>query len=1184
MKFASIIILLTLIVLTPQKTFAENIFSDNFNVTGNGDINFQFDTPGRQSGTAAELLYDQHPLGGAYVTNAGPYAGKCVITKAIWPVHNFTESGNFSIEFDLTRESHSPQWLAINLGNNAGNIWPWHATPGFSVVIHNDGGYSTWQDGIATASFSFVELTWSNNPTLKVKIVVSQDGFPATQDARIALFFNDKPYPTFNAGGNKYLYNYKGGFTNNYFTLCRQDEPEIIDNLKISSPSGNTLTTAAWFDDADSGISSSKTYTHNVNLAVPTNLQVNVNGVTFTGAGTNDTAACMQGENWELRTETPGGLFYSYDLLAVLGQSKNIAPQSLFLATNALFNGVDSGGLTLSGLTPDQNYMLTLYSAEFDYLSPNGRSNYFATSDGGLITIANLSEFGANNGQILQYQYTSPASSNFSISATPVAGSAPIAWFAFSNEMLPPSAPQNLSASQGEFTDKIKVAWDKESTADGYTLFRADINDFSSATEIQTGILTNFYDDSSVTIAQDYYYWVSASNAVGAGAVSSSALGFTKSAPPDKPENLSPKDYLSVTSTVILSASTYSGGIYTFSESQWQVASDSGFFSVLWDSGAIAPIETYAPPKNKFNTGTNFWRVKYKNDRNTWSDYSDGTSFTYVPGANQAGMFRDTFDVPGFGNINYGYYNTARQYGEISPLSYSFYETTEVGARSDNPGKLLLGQNSSCLPNYDFTKSGNFKIEFDAELTKIEGSDDWLSISFGKTNQGVVFPVSPMGAGLIFKTDGIFQAFDGIDIIASKFSFQENVPLHIIVTVGTDDFDEGDPAVFSAFVNGIPMPVYVPNSGLASNSYSYTIVNGLDNNYISMYNFNGSGANPALIDNFVISESPNVITSYQWSSDADVPVDSLNDYTHLINLNDDDNATFNGVTFEASGYNPGGYPNGNTFITTNGWALWSAGDWVGLHNVEPTNIFGSGTESWKLARHFGYANSGALALQLTGLTPYSSNTLSIYGVGWEPSGRPCYFSSSYGGVIDIIEFNEYGLGGGIIVEYDYIASANGTFTLAISPEIKDTRGGFHLSAFANEERWAPGPLLSVDSFFDLGGVVPGSGGKTLPLEIANLGGGEVSGTISGIDPSGPFTIETNYYSVVFGTNDNISVTFDPIEEKDYTNIITLTGTGGTAEVMLLGTGVPEPISVICYLSCFALMLRRINFRKQCVGG
>ena len=121
-------------------------------------------------------------------------------------------------------------------------------------------------------------------------------------------------------------------------------------------------------------------------------------------------------------------------------------------------------------------------------------------------------------------------------------------------------------------------------------------------------------------------------------------------------------------------------------------------------------------------------------------------------------------------------------------------------------------------------------------------------------------------------------------------------------------------------------------------------------------------------------------------------------------LNGDD-VTINGVPFDSTGYIPGGYPNGDTHITTNNWALLSAGGWVGFHNVSPTQLI-TDAASWNLAKHFAFAPSGALALQLFGLTPYSSNTLSIYAVGWDASGSPGNFSSSYGGAITDVEMNK----------------------------------------------------------------------------------------------------------------------------------------------------------------------------------
>jgi len=209
---------------------------------------------------------------------------------------------------------------------------------------------------------------------------------------------------------------------------------------------------------------------------------------------------------------------------------------------------------------------------------------------------------------------------------------------------------------------------------------------------------------------------------------------------------------------------------------------------------------------------------------------------------------------------------------------------------------------------------------------------------------------------------------------------------------------------------------------------------------------------------------------------------------------------------------------------------------------------------------------------LFGLNPGSSNTLYLYS-GAHDSGSKIVFPSSYGGDIDPIDVVQFGVGNGIIIQYDYIADGDGTFTVAAAPQLFASR--LHISGFANEETGVQNPQISVDNMLSFGEVAV-SGSKILPLEIANIGGGVVDGNITGI--ASPFSLSTNVYYAVPGSNDTISVTFSPINEEDYTNTITLTGNGGTEKVTLIGTGVPEPISVIGYLSCFALMLRRINFR------
>jgi len=54
------------------------------------------------------------------------------------------------------------------------------------------------------------------------------------------------------------------------------------------------------------------------------------------------------------------------------------------------------------------------------------------------------------------------------------------------------------------------------------------------------------------------------------------------------------------------------------------------------------------------------------------------------------------------------------------------------------------------------------------------------------------------------------------------------------------------------------------------------------------------------------------------------------------------------------------------------------------------------------------------------------------------------------------------------------------------------------------------------------------------------------------------------------TSDIINVEFSPTSEENYTNVITLSGSGGGAEVTLIGSGIPEPCLFIIYNLLFVI--------------
>ncbi len=88
-----------------------------------------------------------------------------------------------------------------------------------------------------------------------------------------------------------------------------------------------------------------------------------------------------------------------------------------------------------------------------------------------------------------------------------------------------PSAPTGLAASDGTWTDKVRVSWQGAANASGYSIYRSTSSSTSSAAFIAGSIATN-YDDASAAVGQVYYYWVKATNSYGASAFSSPDSGW----------------------------------------------------------------------------------------------------------------------------------------------------------------------------------------------------------------------------------------------------------------------------------------------------------------------------------------------------------------------------------------------------------------------------------------------------------------------------------------------------------------------------------------------------------------------------------------------------------------------------------------------------------------------------------
>jgi hypothetical protein len=71
-------------------------------------------------------------------------------------------------------------------------------------------------------------------------------------------------------------------------------------------------------------------------------------------------------------------------------------------------------------------------------------------------------------------------------------------------------APEGVSASDGEFTDKVQVSWYGIGDADSYAVFRNLENSFDDAEEMDTTTTMLSFDDLTADSGENYYYWVKA--------------------------------------------------------------------------------------------------------------------------------------------------------------------------------------------------------------------------------------------------------------------------------------------------------------------------------------------------------------------------------------------------------------------------------------------------------------------------------------------------------------------------------------------------------------------------------------------------------------------------------------------------------------------------------------------------
>jgi hypothetical protein len=225
------------------------LFEDTYDVDAtSNDINFENDNTNRQSGSLAPLTYTATANGSGFVQLGNPdFPNRLVLDTAyedyVSPNYNFTNGGDFNIDFDVWPEANETSgftgnWAAIVFGASTQNAYV-NASDGMGIFFRDDGLMNVW-DGVSQiwgAANAIPTRTFAH-----IRFEVGSGGFGLGSPATVKLFVNGVQKQI---DPNTMEHVRTNGFNANYITFMSEASGAgkvngrwiyLFDNLKISVP------------------------------------------------------------------------------------------------------------------------------------------------------------------------------------------------------------------------------------------------------------------------------------------------------------------------------------------------------------------------------------------------------------------------------------------------------------------------------------------------------------------------------------------------------------------------------------------------------------------------------------------------------------------------------------------------------------------------------------------------------------------------------------------------------------------------------------------------------------------------------------------------------------------------------------------------------------------------------------
>jgi predicted secreted protein len=299
-----------------------------------------------------------------------------------------------------------------------------------------------------------------------------------------------------------------------------------------------------------------------------------------------------------------------YNLPNIDASSIDSWSSSFNIVDSVIYNIYISGtGEIISGRVTSADTSTPIFNATVTAVKTGGGTYQTTTNAGGIYALANVPSNSTYTISVAMPGHSfadQVVSTGLSQDDVKTSGNCWGVNFA-SSSCVAPSAPTGVSASDGAYTDHVRVTWNSVSGATGYEVWRSTSSSSGSASKL--GDYTSPFDDSSAIPGTTYYYWVKASNTCGTSDFSSSDSGYASScAVPSVPTSVSATD------------GTYNDHIRV----TWDLASGATGYEV-WrntsnNSGSASKLGDYTSPfdDSSVTTGTMYYYwVKAKNSCGT---------------------------------------------------------------------------------------------------------------------------------------------------------------------------------------------------------------------------------------------------------------------------------------------------------------------------------------------------------------------------------------------------------------------------------------------------------------------------------------------------------------------------------------------------------------------------------------